>query len=99
MFFFVYLIVTSFSLSVFGVCDISFFLSLCFPRRSKLPSLFPRTSFGGGMTLSEAGLDLLTGLLDMNPDKVNVFVLLVMHSCMHSRGILYVVINIWLRRA
>lgn len=38
--------------------------------RSKLQSLFPRTSFGGGMTLSEAGFDLLSRLLHMCPEKV-----------------------------
>jgi hypothetical protein len=34
---------------------------------------FPPVSFTGGLTLSEAGFDLLTRLLAYDPEKVNIY--------------------------
>jgi len=37
--------------------------------KSKLKTHFPVTSFGGGMSLSDEGFNLLSRLLHMNPEK------------------------------
>mmetsp|Transcript_22702 Transcript_22702/g.33172 ORF Transcript_22702/g.33172 Transcript_22702/m.33172 type:complete len:442 (+) Transcript_22702:158-1483(+) len=39
------------------------------PSRSKLKDLFPSTAFGGGISLSDSGFDLLSRLLHMDPKQ------------------------------
>jgi cell division cycle 2-like len=45
-------------------------LSICYIRYNRLRDKFPAVSFTGGLTLSEAGFDLLNRLLAYDPEKV-----------------------------